>query len=45
MTDAASTPLLMAGNPGAAVCVGDFCEVPDTLEQAVVVRDPDEDRQ
>ena len=36
MTDASPIPLLIVGDPTAAACVGDFCEIPDHHEQAVV---------
>jgi hypothetical protein len=44
MTDAAMTPLLIVGDPSAAACVGDFCEIPGQAEQADVNRRLDEDR-
>jgi hypothetical protein len=37
-------PLLMVGDPTAAACVGDFCEIPLHHEQAVVNRQLDDDR-
>jgi hypothetical protein len=43
MTDAASSPLVLVGDPSAAACVGDSCEVPAQREQAVVNRRLDED--
>ncbi|MCU1524855.1 MAG: hypothetical protein JWO18_1749 [Microbacteriaceae bacterium] len=43
MTDAMTMPLQIIGDPNAAVCDGDFCEIPDHHEQAVVNRRLDED--
>ena len=51
MTDAVTTPqttpgripLTPVGDPSAAVCVGDFCAIPDHHEQAIVNRRLDED--
>lgn len=40
MTDA---PLTMVGSVDAAVCEGDFCEIPQHVEQAVVNRRLDSD--
>ena len=37
-------PLLIVGDAGAAVCEGDFCEIPEHHEQAVVNRALDSDR-
>jgi hypothetical protein len=34
----------MVGDPAAAACEGDFCEIPAHHEQAVVNRRLDEDR-
>jgi|GEM_PF-844266 len=39
----APASLLIVGEPGAAACVGDFCEIPLHHEQAVVNRQLDED--
>jgi hypothetical protein len=44
VTDAAVTPLLIVGDPAAAACIGDSCEVPAHPEQAIVNRRLDEDR-
>jgi hypothetical protein len=43
MTDSKTLPLLIVGEAGAAVCDGDFCEIPEHHEQAVVNRRLDED--
>jgi hypothetical protein len=43
MTDAAVTPLLLVGDPAAAACVGDACEIPVQRDQAVVNRRLDAD--
>jgi hypothetical protein len=43
MTDAATTPFTLVGDPTAAVCEGDFCEIPAHHEQSVVNRRLDED--
>ncbi|MHB1171857.1 MAG: hypothetical protein ACYCZY_05085 [Lacisediminihabitans sp.] len=43
MRDAGTKPLQIAGDPGAAVCEGDFCEIPDHHTQAIVNRRLDED--
>ena len=40
----ATKPLLIVGAPDAASCVGDFCEIPEHHEQAVVNRAIDSDR-
>ena len=37
-------PLLIVGAADAAVCEGDFCEIPEHHEQAVVNRALDSDR-
>ena len=34
--DAATKPLTILGDANAAVCDGDFCEIPDHHEQAIV---------
>jgi hypothetical protein len=44
MTDPISNPLTMVGDPSAATCDGDFCEIPDHHEQAIINRRLDEDR-
>jgi len=41
--DAATKPLLIVGLPDAAACEGDFCEIPEHHEQALVNRRLDED--
>ena len=41
-----TTPFTMLGNPAAAACVGDSCEIPQTAapsEHAVVIQRLDED--
>ncbi len=53
MTDAATMPLTIItpsmmkfqqlGDPSAAACEGDFCEIPDHHQQAVINRRLDED--
>ena len=43
MTDARTVPLTIVGDPAAAACVGDFCEIPDHHEQAVVNARLDDD--
>jgi len=35
--------LHLVGDPGASMCDGDFCEVPEHLSQSVVNRRVDED--
>ena len=42
MTDATTGPLTLVGDPNAAVCDGEFCEIPEHHEQAVVNRRIDE---
>jgi hypothetical protein len=42
MTDPITSPLTMVGGPTAAVCDGDFCEIPDHHEQAIINRRLDE---
>jgi len=37
-------PLLIVGSTDAAVCEGDFCEIPQHHEQAIVNRALDSDR-
>ena len=44
MTEPATSPLTLLGDSTAAVCEGDFCEIPDHHEQAIVNRRLDEDR-
>ena len=39
-----TVPLLIVGDPQAAACEGDFCEIPQHHEQAVVNRAIDSDR-
>jgi hypothetical protein len=41
MTD--TKPLVIVGSSDAAVCEGDFCEIPDHHEQAIVNRALDAD--
>lgn len=41
--DAATMPLQIIGDPAAAACEGDFCEIPAHHEQAVVNRALDSD--
>jgi hypothetical protein len=36
MTDTAATPLQILGEASAAVCDGDFCEIPEHHEQAII---------
>jgi len=43
MTAASTTPFVMAGDPSAAACIGDSCEIPQATQQAVNQR-LDEDR-
>jgi hypothetical protein len=43
MTDSATMPLQIVGDPTAAACEGDFCEIPDHHEQSVVNRRLDDD--
>ncbi|HEY1532321.1 MAG TPA: hypothetical protein VGF80_16000 [Galbitalea sp.] len=44
MTDSNTSPLTLIGDPSAAVCEGDFCEIPDHHEQAIVNARLDNDR-
>jgi len=37
------TPFVLVGAADAAVCEGDFCEIPDHHEQAIVNRKLDSD--
>jgi hypothetical protein len=41
MTD--THPLVIIGSPDAAVCEGDYCEIPDHHQQAIVNRALDSD--
>jgi hypothetical protein len=43
MTEPITIPLTLLGDPSAAVCEGDFCEIPDHHEQAIVNRRLDDD--
>jgi hypothetical protein len=43
MTEPATTPLTLMGDPTAAACDGDFCEIPDHHEQAIVNQRLDSD--
>jgi hypothetical protein len=43
MTEPATSPLTLLGDSTAAVCEGDFCEIPDHHEQAIVNRRLDSD--
>ena len=43
MTDARIIPLTIVGDSTAAACVGDFCEIPEHHEQAVVNARLDDD--
>jgi hypothetical protein len=43
MTDPVTTPLTLLGDSSADVCEGDFCEIPDHHEQAIVNRRLDDD--
>jgi hypothetical protein len=43
MTDPITAPLTMVGDPSAAACDGEFCEIPDHHEQAIINRRLDED--
>jgi hypothetical protein len=42
--DVPTPPLTILGNLDAAVCEGDFCEIPDHHEQAIVNARVDDDR-
>ncbi len=44
MTDAAPKPLTILGAADAAVCDGEYCEIPDHYEQTIVNRRLDDDR-
>jgi hypothetical protein len=43
MTDVQASPLTIVGDPNAAACVGEFCEIPDHHEASIVNRRLDED--
>jgi hypothetical protein len=43
MTDAVASPLTIIGDPNAAACDGDFCEIPPQHEQAITNRRLDSD--
>ncbi|MEJ1231325.1 MAG: hypothetical protein WDM88_12880 [Galbitalea sp.] len=43
MTQPQAIPLTIVGDPAAAVCEGDFCEIPDHHEQSIVNRRLDAD--
>ncbi len=43
MTDAATTPLKIIGELSAGVCEGDFCEIPEHHEAAIINRRLDAD--
>jgi len=38
MTDTVAIPLVLVGDPNMGVCEGDFCEIPDHHEAAVINR-------
>ncbi len=44
MTEPSTGPLTLLGDSAAAVCEGDFCEIPDHHEQAIVNARLDDDR-
>ena len=44
MTEAATMPLTIVGDPNAASCDGDVCVIPEHHQQAVVNRALDSDR-
>jgi hypothetical protein len=44
MTEPATSPLTLLGDSTAAVCEGDFCEIPDHHEAAIVNRRLDDDQ-
>jgi hypothetical protein len=44
MTDPITSPLTLVGDPNAAACDGEFCEIPDHHEQAIVNSRLDNDR-
>jgi hypothetical protein len=43
MTEAATKPLQILGDASAATCEGDFCEIPEHHEQAIINRRVDSD--
>jgi hypothetical protein len=43
MTDSAIIPLTIVGDASAAVCEGDFCDIPEHHEQSIVNRRLDDD--
>jgi hypothetical protein len=43
MTDSAPSPLTILGDPTAAACEGDFCEIPEHHEAAIINRRLDSD--
>ncbi|MCW2748920.1 MAG: hypothetical protein JWR83_30 [Aeromicrobium sp.] len=44
MTDPITSPLTLLGDSSGAVCEGEFCEIPEHHEQAIVNRRLDDDR-
>jgi len=44
VTEPITSPLTLIGDSSAAVCDGDFCEIPDHHEQAIVNARLDDDR-
>jgi hypothetical protein len=44
ITPPMTAPLTLLGDPAAAVCDGDFCEIPAHHEQSIVNRRLDDDR-
>jgi hypothetical protein len=44
MTDATTSPLTILGDQNAAVCEGDFCEIPVHNEAAIINRRLDQDQ-
>lgn len=44
MTEPATSPLTLLGDSTAAVCEGDFCEIPEHHEAAIINRRLDDDR-
>ena len=43
MTEPTTSPLTLIGDPTAAACDGEFCEIPEHHEQAIVNLRLDED--
>jgi hypothetical protein len=43
MTDAVFTPLTIVGDATAGVCEGDFCEIPEHHEAAIINHQVDAD--